>query len=84
MKQLEHSMETRLETLYMLSIMPSAKVNAIIEFFPCTNHLTHRRFLWPADLAVGALDGTVTSEVGIPVLSDIPIGRSCMEYGPET
>jgi hypothetical protein len=38
--------------------------------------VTHRLWLWPVKFP---LEGTVASEVGIPGLSHIPIGRSRME-----
>jgi hypothetical protein len=40
---------------------------------------THRRWLRPVKFAIEAFEGTVASEVGIPGLSYIPIGRSRME-----
>jgi hypothetical protein len=41
--------------------------------------VTHRRFPWPAKFALEDLEGNVASEVGIPGLLHILIGRSRME-----
>jgi hypothetical protein len=59
----------------------SANVNAIFQIIPMyTATLTHRRWLRSVKFT---LEGTVTSEVRIPVLSHIPIGRGRAEWGPE-
>jgi hypothetical protein len=82
MKQFENSMETRdvhLEKFEICSISYTAKVNSTIECFSRTPQLTQRRLLWPVKFSVAALEGTVTSEVAVPVVSHIPIGRSYME-----
>jgi hypothetical protein len=41
--------------------------------------VTHQHWLWPVKYVLKALEGTVASEVGIPGLSHIAIGRSRME-----
>jgi hypothetical protein len=45
--------------------------------------VTHRSWLWPVKFGLEAPEGTVTSQVGIPGLSHISIGRSRMEWGLE-
>jgi hypothetical protein len=42
-------------------------------------NVIYGRWLWAVKFAVGALEGTVASEVGIPGCLHIPIGRSRME-----
>jgi hypothetical protein len=75
MKQLENSMETHnvyLEELDICFINYTANVNAILSS-------SHRRWLRPLKFSLEALEGTVTSEVGIPGLALIPIGKSCVK-----
>jgi hypothetical protein len=48
--------------------------------YPNSSHVRRNRDT--STLALEALEGTVTSEIGIPGLLHIVIGRSRMEWGP--
>jgi hypothetical protein len=66
-----------LEMFNMCSIRLLCKRQRDIPILPMhAATVNHLRWLWPVKFA---LEGTVASEVGIPGLSHIPIGRSRME-----
>jgi hypothetical protein len=46
--------------------------------------VTHRLWLWPVKFALATLERTVASEVGIPDLSHISVGRSRVEQSPDS
>jgi hypothetical protein len=63
--------------LDVCSINYSTNDTRILSVYVAT--VTHRLWPWPVKLVLEALEGTVASEVAIPVLSHIPISRSHME-----